>query len=302
MPEIHLSRPLTPGGPIETMGRETFDRAVALIRAAADSNLTVKARWTHIPDYLEQAVDRLHAQRVRVAFVIDRETPPELVAAFQQAGFRLVVRFDPEVPEFDPSVFGPLKKLEMLLPLPTTETDLSGLDAAVGSLPGLKIVRLAVGWTDPFSGPEPLDPKQWAGWADFIEQVATTLSERRLDLIAACGLPLCLFSRQALGRLARLRFQWPIATCRPPLAVLPNGDVLGCPRLRPPAVRNVMDIDALGPVTKALDQWLRGFRGLCEFNGFQPCRSLAVRACGGSCLAHFLAGWQSASGSAASGR
>ena len=47
----------------------------------------------------------------------------------------------------------------------------------------------------------------------------------------ACGLPLCVFSTEQLGRLALLKIRLPPASCVPGLVVTLDGRVRACPRL-----------------------------------------------------------------------
>ncbi|MGA2138646.1 MAG: hypothetical protein ABSH14_07265 [Verrucomicrobiia bacterium] len=157
-------------------------------------------------------------------------------------------------------------------------------------------ITLGIAWNNLETGPSSITPPEEKEWVEVLLRMATWCTERGVTVHIACGLPLCMFSTEQLGRLALLKVRPPLASCTPGLVLTLDGRVRACPRL--PASGWVAMPAGIG--LRELTSQLVGpselFAGFCGRAGEQSCRSLATGACGGGCRTHNALGWHAESG------
>ncbi|HUI07534.1 MAG TPA: hypothetical protein VL486_11085 [Verrucomicrobiae bacterium] len=161
-------------------------------------------------------------------------------------------------------------------------------------------ITLGAAWNDVESGPSAMTISEEKEWVEVLLRMATWLTAREATVYFACGLPLCMFSTEQLGRLALLKVPAPLASCTPDLVVTLDGRMRACPRL--PATGWVAMPAGVG--LRELAGQLLGpsevFAGFCGRASEWDCRSLATGGCGGGCRAHNALGWRTGSGVTAS--
>jgi len=153
-------------------------------------------------------------------------------------------------------------------------------------------LTLGLGWADPESGPRGMWHEAERLWAEALLELAAWWTERDVTVHLACGLPLCLFSTEQLGRLALLKVRLPLALCAPSLVVTLDGRARVCPRL--PA-GGWMAMPAGTAFTELASQLIGPtgfFSAFCNRSAEQSCRSFTTGACGGGCMADNALMWQ----------
>ena len=181
--------------------------------------------------------------------------------------------------------------LALPAPWPKLAEVLDGLESRRGTS-----LTLGLAWNSPETGPHAMTPVAERKWAEVLLAMAEWWTERGVSVHLACGLPLCLFSTEQLGRLALLKVRIPLALCLPNPVITLDGRARACPRL--PA-EGWAALPAGGGLKELGGQLIGSagfFSGFCGRAGEQSCRSLATGACGGGCLAHNALAWQGGNG------
>ncbi len=185
-------------------------------------------------------------------------------------------------------------ELGLFLPIPSADSDTHSLEECLDKLTGIGIKHacLGVGWSNHYDGPVIIDKSEYNIWAHKLLSISAMLTSRRILFSMACGLPLCLLSKDQLSLMTTMRVRWPIAICyNQELTVGPKGETFLCPKTRHRFMMNLFEGGSLIGIRNTFNQIIMPFSGLC-LKSANPCRSLLTRACPGECLAYSLSQWQ----------
>lgn len=283
----------------DIMDITTFGQVMAMLEHTREREVTLHADPVDKQPYLPEIVERLLAGGWHVTVYVDSGPVDKL------AGKNVSILCDARsilgACDGDAEAHAPIpvgleepdlcERSGLFLALPSTDLNLDRALRVVDSIPDMEFAIIGVGWNSWAAGPEPIPQERYAVWAEKLIEVVSALTKHGVITCFACGVPLCLFSRRQLGRLAALKVKWPIAWCSPQYYIEPNGEVRYCPRLGYPHPVNVSEKVPFGEIEKLFGQWLP-IKAFCEQAKELHCHSLATQACGGGCLSHSLANWQ----------
>jgi hypothetical protein len=172
------------------------------------------------------------------------------------------------------------------------------LDAMLEGLEPRRGTSLTLGlaWASPEAGPSLIPALQEREWCALLLGMGAWGTRHGVRIDLACGLPQCLFSTEELGELALMKVRFPLASCAPRVVITLNGRARACPRLPAGGWVPLPDGVALSALGAELIGAAQFFTGFCGRPGEQSCRSLAVGACGGGCLANHATDWSRAGG------
>jgi hypothetical protein len=302
------------GSPAEIMQVETFEQVMTALVETQDlasqgsaslheREVILHADPPEAQPHLAQMTARLQASGLRVAVYVNGGPLDPSVGkntgiiynahALPTPDARARVQA-PDFASLPPAAVakrGDSKRLELFVAMSSPEVDTDPLLRRVDATRRLDAVTLGVGWTGWGSGPQRIAPQCTAAWAAKVLKIASALTDLGVRTSFACGLPLCLFSRQQLGHLAALKVTWPIAWCAPQFHVESSGEVRYCARLGGPRRIHISDNQPFGEIARLSGRWAP-MKAFCGRTDASSCRSLATRACGAGCLAHLLADWQ----------
>jgi len=105
-----------------------------------------------------------------------------------------------------------------------------------------------------------------------------------------CGMPLCLFSDEELGKLYKnggnkIRFD-----CGTPLDIGPDMTVWNCFPLSNFNRKSIYDFNSIQEIKEyymRMNKWIRA-KGYGLFEECKTCRHLQTKRCAGGCLAHII--------------
>lgn len=244
---------------------------------------------------LAALVDALQGLPCRIEVYADDLPSEGLAALVEERKLPLILQADALARDTCAGLDGMSRvaDLSLFLPLPRP----CGAEAVrplAEAGPDIRRVIVGAGWTGRYSGPRPVPGEERPAWAAGLVEVTQALSERRVEIVFACGWPLCVFSRDDLGKLAGTRVRWPLARCWPQVAVEPDGRLRYCPLWRGPAPAGLGDLRSIPAWRDTCEAWLAPYRGLCLEREEGACRSLATGACAGGCPVHCASGWKGA--------
>ncbi len=147
---------------------------------------------------------------------------------------------------------------------------------------------LGVNWTSPVSGPLPMDEEDHGVWADTVISVIESLSKKKITSEFACGLKLCIFSREQLGHLPTRKVNWPIAVCSRNYFYDVDGTLSPCMLLQHSVEKKYTPSDNIMDVTEDFLEWLSPYLGHCLEAETLDCLCLKARSCQTGCLAHTI--------------
>ena len=276
-----------------------FDKLLTWLENEVHGQLILHADWRNPPAYLEAALQRLSRSALHVKACFFNHLPLDWLRRVLETGGSVILSGHSlgrlpltEVADlFRASAPGRPAMAELFLALPRPDFNLPDIQAACHAGLPLQNVILGVGWPDFYAGPHPIPDPERSAWARSLEQAVTRLTRWGLASRLACGLPLCLFSNEQLGRLAKRKIRLPLAHCAPGVMIAPDGALRACQRLGLPQPQIPGANAPLNQITAAITQWLKPFRSLCPQAEQLVCRSAICGACGCGCLAEILGMW-----------
>jgi len=298
------------GSPVEIMPMETFEQVMTALVETQDSGspptqnlvslrereVTLHADPPEAQPHLAQMTARLQASGLRVAVYV--HGGPLAGGVGKNTSVIYNAQALSGTSTRAPVETQDVASLRLFLAMSSADLDthvetqdFASLLRRVNTMTGLDAVTLGVGWTGWGSGPQPIAPECRPAWAAKVLEIASALTDLGVRTSFACGMPLCLFSRQQLGHLAALKVTWPIAWCTPQFHVEPSGQLRYCARLRGACGVHISDSRPFEQIARLSDRW-SPMKAFCGHANGSSCRSLATRACGGGCLSHLLADWQ----------
>jgi hypothetical protein len=110
-----------------------------------------------------------------------------------------------------------------------------------------------------------------------------------------CGMPLCVFTEEQIGRLFRLSQGTERFACGPAIDIGPDMTVWSCFPLHTLKKRSIYDFNSLEEVRRFYGELITKIRreeigGI--FEQCDDCRDLGTGACAGGCLAHVISGFR----------
>ncbi|MHC5036138.1 MAG: hypothetical protein ACYTHM_02385 [Planctomycetota bacterium] len=276
------------------MSPDAFDRILRVLEEERWYFLTVHLRGDAPPPGFEEILERLdRSATYAVVHVHGASRPPEwlpTVPARCPIRLDLPVASTAAVTPPDP-LPGRDESTGFFLPL---ETPAFPLEPVWASLEGNRLFKKAligVGWEGWAGGPVAPPSRRDPPWASLLIELVSGLTDRGIETAFACGMPLCLFTTEELGRLATLKVRLPVAQCTFPWLVGCDGEIRVCQRFRRPGQGNVLKEGTLKAFRERLNEKAQPFKNLCALSPRSSCRSLGTGACGGGCFAETLSAW-----------
>jgi hypothetical protein len=153
-------------------------------------------------------------------------------------------------------------------------------------------LTLGLAWNELESGPALIPPVAESEWTRFLLETAGWWTERGVTTHLECGVPLCIFPTEQLGKLALLKVRQPLAVCAPSLVVTLDGHARACPLLPAGGWVAMPAGVSLREFETQIISSSKLFASFCNRPNEQSCRSLATGACGGGCIAHNAQAWR----------
>ncbi len=282
------------------MTEEMFHTLLDCAAREIQGRLALHADWRNPPGYLERGLKRIAQMNVHTTCCfhtcLSTDWLQRVLVAGASVEFGLQGLAQYPVQEiaalFKRHPITPPMSVGIFIPLPDPEFEPFQFKPLLDAgLPVQKVI-LAVGWQDYFSGPLPLDKKDHGLWARSLERAIGRFTQDGITTHMACGLPLCLFTREQLGRLIVRKIRLPLAHCAPDGMILPDGTMRACRRMDLPVRQALCAMTDFDKTANGIERWTKPFHSLCPHSEQLICRSAVCGACGCGCLTATMASWQ----------
>ena len=282
------------------MSQEVFTTLLDVAEREIQGRLALHADWRKPPDYLEAALQRIAQKNLHVTACFYTYLSRAWLQKMLNTGASIALSIQSLVQYplqeivalFNQHPIEPPMSIGIFIPLPHPDFEPFFFQPFLDAGLPLQSVVLAVGWKNFYSGPLPLDKKDYSLWARSLERTIARFTQDGLTSSIACGLPLCLFTREQLGRLARQKIRLPLAHCDPNEMVMPDGTLRACHRMDLPVPQTLCDTTDFSRMTDAIQKRLKPFHSLCPHSEQLICRSAVCGACGCGCLTTIMESWQ----------
>lgn len=295
MIHIILNKPSDPAGPLHhsLMKMEVFKHTVGLLDHENERNATVHAE--HIPaEKLFAYISAVNNHRIYAEYYLGSPGRDDAYRFLTEHPIPMILDADYLASLRDSQLLKQIKKsdeVKIFFPLGCSQSEDDLLKKILGMRLSVKEIVLGVGWQKFSDGPGEISRADHRAWAKLLLSMANRMTHKKTPFRFLCGLPLCLFSRNQLGKMATGLAKWPLARCHHALVVEPDGNLSYCYKIQGYRSVNIMSQASIADLRKELNQLLLSFKSYCPLAN-ASCRSLRTRACGGVCLAQTLAGWQ----------
>jgi len=123
-----------------------------------------------------------------------------------------------------------------------------------------------------------------------FENQLQILEQHRIEMGFDCGMPLCIFSNEVLGRLFKLNRGKVKFYCMPAIDIGPDMQVWACFPLCNYEKKALYDFDNVDEMRRYFPQQYHNLRGKRKgiFEECQTCTYLKENLCAGGCLAHLI--------------
>jgi len=153
-----------------------------------------------------------------------------------------------------------------------------------------KYIRLGLAQPIPGQKNECLSLKEVRELAGNFRNQLEILEKNRIEIGFDCGMPLCIFSNEDIGRLFKLNKGRVVFSCGPAIDIGPDMQVWACFPLSNHERRSLYDFDKIEEIKKFFSTHHTNIRQ--ETGGiFEECKSctyLKEELCKGGCLAHLV--------------
>ena len=153
-----------------------------------------------------------------------------------------------------------------------------------------KNIRLGIAQPIPGKKNEYLNLTEIRSVAEMIRNQLDDLEKHRISIAFDCGMPMCIFSNDDLGRLYKLNKGWVAFSCDPAIDIGPDMQVWGCFPLSNYEKKPLYDFknaEEIRPYFSERNNNLRVDRkGI--FDECQTCVYFEEKICGGGCVAHLI--------------
>jgi len=277
---------------VRHMKFDTFGRVAEILECDRERDLVVQMEDKEEHPELNMILDRLVAIKMHVMIQAENVRACRLAKKHVHLIYD-VAQVTRQLDE-DPRALEKLREtgrlMELFSAMPSAGAGVKETLRLAEHLPEIRAVTVGSGWESRNSGPVKDLTAHDPEWGSSLVIFASELTQRRIKMHFACGLPLCLFTREQMGNLAAMNIRWPIAMCSPEVRIDLAGDVRHCLRLGSPEPLNVFKRGSLKGIRETFDKWTK-MRGICLRAPRVSCRSLKTAACGGGCLADSLDRW-----------
>jgi hypothetical protein len=282
------------------MSVEVFTTLLDVAEREIQGRLALHVDWRKPPYYLETAIQHIAQKNVHFTACFYTSLSKDWLQKMLHAGASIALSIQSLAQHplqeigaiFKQQTIEPPMSVGIFIPLPQPDFEPFQFQPLLDAGLPIQSVVLAVGWKDCYSGPLPLDKKDHGMWARSLERSITRFTQGGLTTRIGCGLPLCLFTREQLGHLARQKIRLPLAHCDPNGMVLPDGALRACHRLDLPRPQTLCATTDLSRTVDEIEQRLKPFHSLCPHSEQLVCRSAVCGACGCGCLTTIMASWQ----------
>jgi cyclic pyranopterin phosphate synthase len=182
------------------------------------------------------------------------------------------------------------KHISLSFNLYQKEFDFTFLVDAINKYGLKKHIRLGLAQPIPGQKNECLALEDLYGMAERLRTQFEILEENRIALGFDCGMPLCIFSNEDIGRLFKLNKGKVLFSCGPAIDIGPDMQVWSCFPLSNYEKKSLYDFDNVEEVKKHfsgqnnhLREKRKGIFAACE-----TCDYLKEGLCKGGCLAHLI--------------
>lgn len=297
---LNYPRALTLDSNDGEMSEEVFTSLLDAAESQMHGRLALHADWQKPPAYLQAAMQRIARKNVHVTACFLNSLSEDWLLKMLQSGASVMLSMQSlaghslaEIAAiFQRQPIEPPMSVGIFIPLAKPDFDPFDLQPLLEAGLPVNSVFLAVGWKDFYSGPLPLEKKDHSLWAANLERTIVRFTRDDLTTHMACGLPLCLFTKEQLGSLAKRKIRLPLAHCAPNIMILPDGVLRACHRMALPGTQTLSRTTDLSETADSLKQRLKPFHSLCPYSEQMVCRSAVCGACGCGCLTTIMASWQ----------
>ena len=153
-----------------------------------------------------------------------------------------------------------------------------------------RYIRLGLAQPIPGQKNECLSLKEIRGIAETLRNQLNILEENEIGIGFDCGMPMCIFSNEDIGRLFKLNKGRVVFNCGPAIDVGPDMQVWACFPLSNYEKKSLYDFDNVEDMKKYFTNQHNDIRkercGI--FEECQNCHYLKEDLCKGGCLAHLI--------------
>jgi len=168
--------------------------------------------------------------------------------------------------------------------------DFSFLVDAINKYELRRHIRLGLAQPIPGQKNECLTLNEVRGVAENLRNQLELLEQNRITIGFDCGMPLCIFSNEDIGRLFKLNQGRVVFSCGPAIDIGPDMQVWACFPLSNYEKKSLYDFDNVDEIKKYFFDQHCDLRK--EKNGIfeecQTCIYLKENLCNGGCLAHLI--------------
>jgi cyclic pyranopterin phosphate synthase len=153
-----------------------------------------------------------------------------------------------------------------------------------------KHIRLGLAQPIPGQKNECLSLSEIRGLTENFRNQLKILEKNRISIGFDCGMPLCIFSNEDIGRLFKLNRGKILFTCAPAIDIGPDMQVWACFPLANYEKKSLYDFDNVEDIKKHFSKQQGGLRKEKKgiFEECSSCTYMKERLCAGGCLAHLI--------------
>lgn len=293
MAEIVLSIKNDSGNDPVCMAKETVESIFTNIFENKRLLLTLHGDWAHPPVYSEWLFNTIKDRRIQTKLCTDSIESLDSIKHLLSDQIHIelsLLKDDPIPPQ---TGWSEISNISFFLPIDTPSPDGSLYDHILDQIPEKRKVILGINWKDRLSGPAPTPADDYSIWSDTVIALVDKLSQKKIKAEFACGLKLCMFSRDQLGHLPKKLLVWPIAYCARSFFYTLEGNLQPCMRLTLPEGMSLSSDSNLQKAAEVLEKWLLPYGGSCYETDDFDCLCLKAGSCETGCLQHSIGEWQS---------
>ncbi len=293
MAEIILSTRDESDQALRYMPREVVDSILEKIVPLKPQQILLHADWTEPPEYSDWLFSRLREHHIQATICIDSiESIPSIKKFNDESNFVELCLNRTNNGEPSENLNG-VSGLKFFLPVNAISQDASLYDTALDRITSPCKMTLGINWQSRLSGPGPIPEDDYSAWADTIIALVDKLNAKKVQVEIACGLKLCMFTREQLGYLPTRLVNWPLAYCAHSFFFKVDGTLQPCMRLHSTEAHRFSHKSDINSAAEDFENWLTPYTGHCMDSEDLDCRSLKTRGCGTGCPEHTISEWLS---------
>lgn len=302
MIELILTEAGTAGRPGTSMSLDTFKGIVDILLRERFLEVILRFDQSSPPSELPTIMAMLKSSGLQTSFFISNEyeVDSSLFDLFKENNAQIILSSinndkDKILMEQSPAhsrLYREYPKKCVFLPVSSPRLDAQALVDSVQSLPSASSILLGVGWDNYYTGPALPDDADSELWANLVTDLLTRFFNQQKSVAFLCGLPLCFFQTEKLGKLVRLQKSWPISYCNPELSIDTQGKVALCSKAGFNHERNMVQEGSLKKIAEHLMGGITQIRDFCDLSADLSCPRIRSRSCGGVCVRYSLGSWK----------